>query len=132
MQKFVVSKKNEKRIALSKESGARILNNLKKKKLKNSEILQQLTGLPLEVLLFLIAKTEFNRVEKRIKLFITVLRKIRPLIKGEDLAGLGIKAGPVYKEIFRAILRKKLNGGLKTKKEERFFIKETWRGLGRH
>ncbi|MEA3369026.1 MAG: DHHA1 domain-containing protein [Candidatus Ratteibacteria bacterium] len=129
VRKFVVSKKNEKRIVLAKESGARILNNLKKKKLKNSEIFQQLRGLPLEVLLFLLAKTEFSRVEKRIKVYITVLRKVRPLIKGKDLAGLGISAGPIYKEIFRAILWKKLDGGLKTKKEERFFIKETWRSL---
>ena len=125
-RKFVVSKKNEKRIALSEESGARILNNLKKKKLKNSEIFRQLRSLPIEVLLFLLAKTEFSRVEKRIKVYITVLRKVRPLIKGKDLAGLGISAGPIYKEIFRAVLWKKLDGGLKTKKEEWFYVKETW------
>jgi len=123
-QKFVISKNNERQVILSKESGPRILSTLRKRRLKNSEIFCQLMGLPLEFLLLLSAKAGSNRVGKRIRFFIANLRRIRPLIRGTDLAKLGLKEGPVYKEVFRAVLWAKLDGRLKTKKEELSFVKK--------
>ena len=52
--------------------------------------------------------------------------KLRPLVKGKDLAELGLKGGPVYKEIFKEVLFNKLDGELKTKKEEINFIKKRY------
>jgi len=126
VQKFIFSRKNKTQILVSKEAGPRILNNLKIKKLRNSEIFYQLMGLPVAVLLYFISKTDVSRVEKRIKLYLTDLRTVRPLAKGKELVKLGLKEGPIFKEIFRDILWNKLDGGFRTKKDELVFIKEKW------
>ncbi len=126
INKFIFSRRNGNLILLSKEKGPQLSNNLRTKGLKNSEIFCQLMGLPLEVLVYLLAKAGSSREEERIKKFISELRKIHPLIQGKDLAGLGIKEGPVYKEIFRNILWNKLDGKIKTKKDEIVFVRERW------
>lgn len=58
-----------------------------------------------------------------ISLFITNLRHVKPLIKGEDLKKIGIKPGPIYREIFEKIMNEKLRGKLQSKEEEIEFAK---------
>lgn len=61
--------------------------------------------------------------KQAISLFLTKLRFIKPLIKGEDLKKLGVKPGPIYKEIFEKIMNEKLIGNLQSKEEEIEFAK---------
>jgi len=42
---------------------------------------------------------------------------------------LGIKPGPVYSEVFKAVLEEKLKGNLKTKEEEIEFIRERYKSI---
>jgi tRNA nucleotidyltransferase (CCA-adding enzyme) len=44
-------------------------------------------------------------------------------ISGKDLIKLGLKPGPIYRDIFQAALDAKLNGKLKTKKDELDFAR---------
>ncbi len=44
-------------------------------------------------------------------------------IKGRDLIQMGVKPGPIYRDIFRATLDAKLNDKLKTKKDELEFAR---------
>lgn len=62
--------------------------------------------------------------KQAISLFLTKLRFIKPLIKGEDLKKIGIKPGPIYKEIFEKIMNEKLRGNLQSKEEEIAFTKK--------
>jgi tRNA nucleotidyltransferase/poly(A) polymerase len=67
-------------------------------------------------------------MKNRVKQFITELRSIRIYITGKDLEELGVKPGPLYKEIINKIYREKINGKIKTREEElellRVMIKE--------
>lgn len=93
------------------------------------KIYNHLYNLSIETLLFTMAVTPDEEKKKEISHYLLNLRQIRPLIKGEDLIRIGIKPGPVYSEIFRAVLEEKLKGGLKTKEEEIEFIKERYKSI---
>lgn len=61
--------------------------------------------------------------KQAISLFLTKLRYIRPLIKGDDLKKIGINPGPIYREIFERIMNEKLRGRLNSKEEEIEFVR---------
>ena len=61
-----------------------------------------------------------NTIEakKAISDYFTKLRPVKILIKGKDLQNMGLKPGPLYREIFQAVLDAKLNGKLRTRNDE--------------
>lgn len=81
-----------------------------------------LHGADMETLLFAMSTTRDNERKKAISLYLTDLRKVKPLLTGADLKALQIPAGPLYSKILRAVLDEKLRGGLRTKEEEREFV----------
>ncbi|MFH0724758.1 MAG: CBS domain-containing protein [Pseudomonadota bacterium] len=85
---------------------------------KNSTLYKRLTGLKTELLLFMMAATRQEKVKRAISHFFTRLRQIEPAIGGKDLLAMGYKPGPVYREIIQAVLDAKLDGRLRTRKEE--------------
>ncbi len=90
----------------------------KKEKIKNSDIYFQVKDLPLEVILFLIAKIKNVELKKLLASFLLQFRNITLEIKGKDLKALGLKPGPEFSEIFRTILSAKVDGKVKNKREE--------------
>ncbi len=90
----------------------------KKEKIKNSDIYFQVKDLPLEVILFLIAKIKNVELKKLLTSFLLQFRNITLEIKGKDLKALGLKPGPEFSEIFRTILSAKVDGKVKNKREE--------------
>ena len=74
-----------------------------------------------EYILYMMALTQDESIRKNISNFYTQQRIIKPLVKGKDLVKIGLKPGPVFTTIFNQILDAKLDGKLKTKKEEIFF-----------
>jgi tRNA nucleotidyltransferase (CCA-adding enzyme) len=44
-------------------------------------------------------------------------------LRGEDLKNMGLKPGPIFRDIFRAVLSAKLNGRLITQKDEIQFVR---------
>ena len=64
-----------------------------------------------------------EKVKKAISDYFTKLRPVSILLKGKDLLKMGLEPGPLYKEIFQAVLNAKLNGELKTKDDELMFVK---------
>ncbi|MCL0030128.1 CBS domain-containing protein [Thermodesulfovibrionales bacterium] len=87
------------------------------------EIYYSLKGQDIEVVLFGMAVTQDNERKKAISHFLLELRNTKPLIKGDDLKGLGIPPGPSYSEILTKILNEKLMKRLDTKEEEIEFVK---------
>lgn len=104
-----------------------ILNELSKDKgLKPSRIYELLNSLSLEILLFMMAKAKNEYSKRYISLYLTELRKVKISLTGRDIEKLGIKPGPVYKEIQRKLLEGRLDSVLTNRNEEIAFIKKNY------
>jgi tRNA nucleotidyltransferase (CCA-adding enzyme) len=91
--------------------------------LPNSALYRKLSEFRTELILFMMAITRQKKVKKAISHYFTGLRKVGVSISGKDLIKLGLKPGPIYRDIFQAALDAKLNGKLKTKKDELDFAR---------
>jgi tRNA nucleotidyltransferase (CCA-adding enzyme) len=77
-----------------------------------------------EYLLYMMALATHEETKKAISNFYTHQKTVKPYIRGRDLMTLGLKPSPVFTAIFNLILNEKLEGRLKTKKEELAFAAE--------
>ncbi len=92
--------------------------------MKKSEIYKQLEPLSLEAKLFIMSKTRSEEIKKSISNHITYKDSFKPLLTGIDLKRMGIKEGPVYKEILDRLKDAKIDLSLKTKDDESGFIRD--------
>ena len=111
------------------------MTSFEKKIIKEVQELLLLSPLNIEDKNFLY-KTFNNRVDlsifiyyvmtkdKAVKYFYDVLKEIKVLITGKDLIELGFIPSPYFNELFERVLNEKLEGNLKTKKEEIEFVKQ--------
>ncbi|MCP4020316.1 MAG: CBS domain-containing protein [Desulfobacteraceae bacterium] len=77
-----------------------------------------------ELILYMMALTDNENVRKAISYFYTHHKSINPVIQGRDLIKIGIPPGPVFTQILKEVLNAKLNGKVKTKKQELAFAKQ--------
>ena len=77
-----------------------------------------------EILLFMMAKANNEKIKKIISNYFTRLKGKKLYLKGKDLKDMGFKPGPLYKEIFTRLLEASLNGKVGTREEEIEFVKE--------
>ena len=77
-----------------------------------------------EILLFIMARDDNEKIKKLISNYFTKLKGIEVKIKGKDLRELGFKPGPLYKEIFNSLMEARLNNRVTTKEDEINFVKE--------
>jgi len=89
----------------------------------NSFIYKQLSGFKTELILYMMALTKQERIKKAISHYFTKLRYVNTSVTGKDLMKMGIKPGPIYREILEAVLEAKLNGKIKTRSKELLFVK---------
>jgi len=89
----------------------------------NSVLYKQLSGFRTELILYMMAATRRENVKKSISHFFTRLRRITISLKGRDLKKMGLEPGPIFREILQAALEAKLNGQLKTRKDELGFAR---------
>jgi tRNA nucleotidyltransferase (CCA-adding enzyme) len=99
------------------------LKRARRKGLSAREIYTLFKPLPTEVILYIMAKTEEQRVKKAISLFFTQLNATKVTLRGKDLQELGIQPGPLYREILDALLVGRLEGTIKTKADEIRYVK---------
>ena len=90
------------------------------------EIYTLLSQYDTEILLFLMAKTNNQRIKRQISLFFTKLRREKINIKGRDLKKMGFRPGPLYKEILDNLLKARLNEQLTTEEDEEKFVLEKY------
>lgn len=93
------------------------------RQIQNSFLYNQLSGFKTELILYMMALTKQKRIKKAISHYFTKLRYINTSVTGKDLIKMGIKPGPIYREILESVLEAKLNGRLKTRGEELLFVK---------
>ncbi|MFZ6017030.1 MAG: CBS domain-containing protein [Nitrospirota bacterium] len=89
------------------------------------DIYDLLSNLSLEALLFSMAVSKDREKQKVISRYLTELRKVKPLLKGDDLERMGIHPGPVYARILKELLEEKLRGRLKSREDEERFVRHS-------
>jgi tRNA nucleotidyltransferase (CCA-adding enzyme) len=89
----------------------------------NSTLYRELSGFRVELILYMMAISKQKMVKKAISLYFTSLRKVMVSLKGKDLQQMGVEPGPIYREILQAALDAKINGELKTRKDELEFAR---------
>lgn len=88
------------------------------------QLYRLLNPLPLEALLWLGVQASSERIRRSLALYLTELRDIEPFLRGRDLVKLGVRPGPLFKEILTQTRELRLNGVLKTREDEIQFVKE--------
>ena len=91
--------------------------------IKNSDIYTCLCEFPTELILYMMATTKKKDVKKTISYYYTQLKNTKISVKGRDIMKLGIKAGPKYKKILKAVLDAKLDCSIKTVQDELEMLK---------
>ncbi len=92
--------------------------------IKKSTIFKQLNIFQTELILYMMVVTKQKQVEKAISNYFTNLQQVQILIKGKDLIQMGIPQGPVFGKILDAVRDERMNGKIKTKKDELEFAKK--------
>jgi tRNA nucleotidyltransferase (CCA-adding enzyme) len=89
----------------------------------NSTLYHRLAGLRTELILFMMAATEKEKVKKAISFYFTRLRRMSISLKGQDLKRLGVSPGPIYREVLQAVFDAKLNGQVESYEDELEFAR---------
>jgi tRNA nucleotidyltransferase (CCA-adding enzyme) len=109
----------EKITFVRRESGALLRRLGRRPAPTAAETYRALAGLSEEVLVFLMAKSASDTVKRAVSAYVTTSRHLKPAVSGDDLKALGVKPGPVYKQILDRLLDARLNGDVRTESEER-------------
>jgi len=124
---FDIKKRYAGSLRIAKTIGNDILYAMaRKKSLPHAEIYRLLHPLPVELCLFLMAKTNRHTTKKAISLYFTQLYGMKIQVTGDDLIKLGIQPGHIYKKIFDAVLHEVLNGTISGKEAELKFIRQKY------
>jgi tRNA nucleotidyltransferase (CCA-adding enzyme) len=135
-QRLSLSEKNRKKIIGGRKEAEENLGKMarrfdSKRRTRRSEMYELLEPLSTEVKLFMMAKTTKKETKQWISLFFTKLQGQKSLLKGRDLIRLGVKPGPLMKEILVDLLKARLDRRLKTKDDEISYVKRTYMDQGR-
>ncbi len=109
--------------------GERLLDSLFKFDGTNYQLYTLLFPYDTETLLYLMAKARSEKMKRLISFYFTRLKGTKILIDGKDLLQMGLKSGPVFKEIFDRLLEARLNNLIKTRDDEIRFVKDTFGDL---
>ena len=77
----------------------------------------------LEVALALMARMERPEQAKAIGDFLSTTRRVRPILRGDDLQSLGIRPGPIYRDILNSLLYARLDGHVQSRDDELRFVR---------
>jgi len=118
-EKFAFRRKDRIRILSYKKEGNRLLSFFSKDKgHAPCAVYKMLRGLSREAVLLVMAKTKTKAGKKAIRAFLTGYDKVMVGIDGKDLERLGFKPGPGLGRALDDILYAKIDGRLRTKREE--------------
>ena len=72
----------------------------------------------------MMASTTNEKPKRLISGYFTRLKHTSILIDGKDISKMGIRPGPIYKEIFNRLLEARLNEEIKSREDEIRFVKQ--------
>lgn len=106
-------------------------SQLEEKGAPNSQIVAVLSPHPAATLLALAATAESPAVRDTIVLYLRRLRRVRPLLNGDDLLAMGASEGPIIGEVLKRLRVAKLNGEVTSRSEEARLANRLLRDLSR-
>jgi tRNA nucleotidyltransferase (CCA-adding enzyme) len=95
-----------------------------------SEIYFTLAPLPVEAVLFLMARSRREAIRKNISLFLTRLRTQELFIDGDDLKSLGLQSGPAFAHILKNVRAALVDGAAVTREKQMELAKSLIEELG--
>jgi tRNA nucleotidyltransferase (CCA-adding enzyme) len=122
--RFVFRKGETKRIIAYSSLRSKIISRLSRQVIKPSAVFHLLEPLSYEVIILIKANTKNRFVQKHIEDFFHIYNGTDISVSGGDLKDMGVIPGPHYQKIFHKILNAKLDGEVKTKKEELDLVKK--------
>ena len=123
-RRLALNKGDEKRILSFRKESLILKNRLSKSGLKPSDIFKLLEPLSYEVILLAKAHYGSKRLNNYISRFLQLYNGMSSLISGKDLMRMGLAPGPHYKQILDELLYLRLDGRLRTRKQQIRWIKE--------
>jgi len=117
-KRFAFRREEERSISVYKKITKSFIRQLSLPRIKPYDIFKLLEPLTYEVIILLKSKYTNLNFQKNIKKFLRDYDGAHLYITGDDLHRLGIAPGPDYRRILNKVLEAKLNGKVKTKKEE--------------
>ncbi|HEX7365006.1 MAG TPA: hypothetical protein VF366_07570, partial [Dehalococcoidia bacterium] len=94
------------------------LHKLDNPRLKSSDIYRLLQGYSPPAIYANVAASKSPIVIKHLNLYLDKLRYVKLLLNGSDLLKMGIPSGPKVGQVLDTLLKAKLNGEVRTRKDE--------------
>ncbi|MFH1380751.1 MAG: CBS domain-containing protein, partial [Candidatus Omnitrophota bacterium] len=123
-EKFAFRRSDSLRLASANKNCAKALKKISMKSIAPSEVYKILNPLSFEEILFIMAKSSAAPAALNISNFFAKHNNAKIKINGHDLKKLGIKPGPLFKKLLAKVLYKKIDGEIKSKKDELNFIQK--------
>lgn len=97
-------------------------------RLRPSEIYDVLIGLPDEALVVCLAMgamqtAQLGRMTRRLLDFVRRLRMTKSILRGDDLLRMGLEPGPQVSDLLAQLLKARLDGVVRTKRDEQAFVR---------
>jgi tRNA nucleotidyltransferase (CCA-adding enzyme) len=89
-----------------------------------AETYRALCGLSDETLLLLMAAGKSEVVKRQVSAYLTTSQHVKPSLTGQDLKAMGLKPGPLFKQILNQLLDARLNGEVSSEAEERKLVNQ--------
>ncbi|MEJ2253594.1 MAG: CBS domain-containing protein [Nitrospirota bacterium] len=83
-----------------------------------------------EGLLLAMSMTTSEEKRKEMSTYLLRWRKVKPILRGNDLKRMGIETGPIYAEILKKLLEERLRGRLLSREDEEGFVRRYVRSAG--
>ncbi len=124
VKKLAISGKKKIAVINKRDEGIRILEKIRLGEIESpSELYFALKPLPLEVILYMMAKAGSEKLRRTLSEYISRLKETKPELKGSDLKRLGVKQGPMMGKLLDELFCGKLDGLFETRSDETAFIR---------
>lgn len=111
----------------TKEEAEKVIYRLLTTRVISKKLIYDLLSpLPVETILYIMAKAKSEDIRRYISMYFTKLKNVKVSVSGNDLIALGLKPGPRFKKIFDDVHEKKLSGELSTLEQEIEYIKNRY------
>ena len=125
--RFALPPKQRRKLIQQKTEVEKIAQTMHQRaSLKPSEIYWLLSDLQPEGWLHLMTMARKRYIQQAVSLFVTGLRKVRPLVSGEELKDLGYVPGPQFRAMLNHLIERQLDGEITSSQQAIDFIRTSY------
>jgi tRNA nucleotidyltransferase (CCA-adding enzyme) len=133
--RLAVSEHYRERLAEMRRQGGAVTELFGRKRssrthdMSRSEIYHLFRDLSVEVLLYLMARTNCERMKKAVSLYFTQLQNVHCFVNGDDILSMGVPKGPLVGELLDRLLAARLNCEVMSREDEINYIRRACEGV---